>query len=291
MSNRNYNNINVKKEINCRDIEAVYGKFVRIDCGFGSFNDVSGQNLTISNGSFTNIYANNIYTPGLIVDFTNITGTSLTYTNGSFTNLTTTNLSAINATIVNLNLNNTTITNISLTQTALSNIPYVRYNDSSKQILYKNNHYGEFISTIAQTALSNNLKILTYNIYNSYGIIFNISNPSRIVIAQPGVYKIGTSIQFDRTTGSPSGKAQCYFWFKKNGQNVDNSTSAVFIPNKDEIQCGYCEIIQTLNKDDWIEVVIGAEIHDINAHYAPATTSPFSKPAIPSVITTVYQLD
>ena len=288
---KNYTNINVKKEINCRDIEAIYGKFIRIDCGYGSFNELTGQNLTISNGSFTNIYANNIYTPGLVVDFTNITGTSLTYTNGSFTNLNTQNLSALNATITNLNLNNTTITNISLTQTTLSNIPYVRYNDTSKQLLYKNNHYGEFISTISQTALTNNTITLTYNIYNSYGIIFNISNPSRIVIAQPGVYKIGTSIQFDRTTGAPSGKAQCYFWFRKNGQNIDNSATAVFIPSKNDIQCGYAEIIQSLVKDDWIEINIGAEINDIDAHYAPATTSPFSKPAIPSVITTIYQLD
>jgi len=251
---KNYNNINVKKEINCRDIEAIYGKFVRIDCGFGSFNDVTGQNLTISNGSFTN-------------------------------------LSAFNATINNLNLNNTTITNVSLTQTTLSNIPYVRYNDTSKQLLYKNNHYGEFISTISQTAITNSTITLTYNVYNTYGIIFDNLNPSRIVIAQPGVYKIGSSIQFDRTSDSPSGKAQCYFWFKKNNQNIDNSASAVFIPNKNDIQCGYAEIIQTLNKDDWIEVAIGATLNAIDAHYEPATTSPLSKPAIPSVITTIYQLD
>jgi len=265
MSTKNYNNINVKKEINSRYMEAIYGKFIWINCGIGNFNDVIVNNLSTSYGSFTNI-----------------TGTSLTYTNGSFTNLISNNL----------NLNNTTISNISITKTTLSNIPYVRYNDSSKQILYKNNHYGEFISITSQTAITNDIKVLTYDIYNSYGIIFNNSNPSRITIAQPGLYKIGTSIQFDRSTGSPSGKAQCYFWFRKNNQNIDNSSSAVYISNKNEIQCGYAEIIQSLNKDDWIEVVIGAEIHNIDAHYAPATTLPsLPKPAIPSVVTTIYQLD
>jgi len=255
MSSKNYNNINVKKEIHCRDIEGIYGKFVRLDCGFCNFHNISGENLTYTNGTFTN-------------------------------------LSALNANIFNLNLNNTTITNISLTETSLNNIPYVRYNDTTKQILYKNNHYGEFISTISQTALINNFKVLTYNLYNSYGITLDNITPSKIVISQPGIYKIGTSIQFDRTSSSPSGKAQCYFWFRKNNQDILNSTTSVFIPNKNEIQCGYAEIIQSLNQNDWIEVVIGAEINDIDAHYSPATTSPaLVKPAIPSVITTIYQLE
>lgn len=289
MSNRNYNNINVKKEINCRDIEAIYGKFVILDCGFCNFNDVVGQNLTISNGSFTNIYANNIYSPGLIVDFTNITGTSLTYTNGSFTNLTTTNLSALNANITNLNLNNTTISNISLTQTTLSNIPYVRYDDTLKKILYKNNHYGEFISTSLQPVSVNNTLTLVYNSSFTYGINTNNLNQSEIIISQNGIYKIGTSIQFDVINSSS--KVDCYFWFRKNGNDIPNSATAVHINSKGDIQSGYAEIIQQFNASDKIQVVIGSNEGSIEAYYAPASTSVFIRPAIPSVITTVYQLD
>lgn len=202
----------------------------------------------------------------------------------------TTNLSTQNATITNLNLNNTSITNLYLSQTILSDIPYVRYNTMTKQLLYKSNHFGEFISTMNQTAYKNSSIVLTYNLSYTHGINTNNTIQSQIVFTQPGTYKIGTSIQFDRTTGSLGTKAQCYFWFRKNGNDISNTATSVYLTAKSEIQCGYAEIIHFFNASEYIEVAMGGD-EDIDAHYASASSSPsLIKPAIPSVITTVYQI-
>lgn len=52
------------------------------------------------------------------------------------------------------------------------------------------------------------------------------------------------------------------------------------------MKCGYAEIIQSLNANQYIEVAIQGS-QNIQAHYEPADAS---KPALPSVITTIYQL-
>lgn len=221
------------KNLKAKDVEAIYGKFVVLDC-----NSITGQNIIFNNASFTNINVSNFSYSSIILDsstIVNLSVSNLTATNISALNISVSNFLSQNATITNLNLENTFISNISITETTQNEIPFVRYDIINKELLYKFNHYGEFLSTETQIASANDTVLLTYNQSTTYGVYINPSTPSQIIIAQPGVYKIGTSIQFDKTESSGS-KAQCYFWFKKDGNNIDNSTTAVFIPGKNEMR-------------------------------------------------------
>lgn len=246
-----------------------------------SSNNIQASNVNFLNGTFTTISVTNVVGVSVTADLSNISGISLTYTNASFTNL-----FATNATITNLNLNNTFISNISLTSTSLSDIPYVRYNDNTKELLYKRNYFGEFISTQSQTNQGGTSRTLSYTNSFTNGIFVNNLIPSQIIIPQDGIYKIGTSIQFDAS--EPSNKCNCFFWFRVTGTDIPDSATVVHVNSKGDIQSGYAEIIKNLSKNQYVEICISSVTNtNIEAHVEPQTTL---HPLVPSVITTVYQL-
>lgn len=164
------------KNLKAKDVEAIYGKFVVLDC-----NSITGQNIIFNNASFTNINVSNFSYSSIILDsstIVNLSVSNLTATNISALNISVSNFLSQNATITNLNLENTFISNISITETTQNEIPFVRYDIINKELLYKFNHYGEFLSTETQIASANDTVLLTYNQSTTYGVYINPSTPS-----------------------------------------------------------------------------------------------------------------
>jgi hypothetical protein len=153
---------------------------------------------------------------------------------------------------------------------------------------FLNNPYGAFQDSTDQTAA---------NTTTAYAITFDttdfnngvtLSNSSRLNVSQAGIYNIQFSIQFKNTTNDTQ---DVDVWFKKNGTNIDNSNSRFGLPAR-KSSGDPSHLISAMNffvsmeTNDYIEIMwrpsdVGVSIE----HFATSSTP--TRPAIPSVITTV----
>jgi hypothetical protein len=97
-------------------------------------------------------------------------------------------------------------------------------------------------------------------------------------------------IQFARTGGGGGGSAVAEAWIRKNGTDVPNTNSRLLLSG------GSAEAIMTIpiNVDmlagDYVEVVYCATNTNVIAQAFPARTTPWTAPAIPSIIVNIDQV-
>ena len=121
------------------------------------------------------------------------------------------------------------------------------------------------------------------------------SKPTKILVVRDGVYNIAFSAQLDRVSGS--GNADVNIWLRKNGE-----TSAYDVPRTDTkiTMAGNASASKTVaawnfvvsaQAGDYFQLMWSTTDHNIHIITAAAVTTPGSKrPAIPSVILTVWRL-
>lgn len=119
--------------------------------------------------------------------------------------------------------------------------------------------------------------------------------PTKITVNRAGVYNIAFSAQLDRVDGS--GNADINIWVRKNGE-----TSAYDVPRTDTkiTMTGNANASKTVaawnfvfsaNAGDYFQLMWSPTDHNIHIVAAAAVTTPGSeRPAIPSVILTVWRL-
>ena len=144
--------------------------------------------------------------------------------------------------------------------------------------------YGSFDATVDQTlgAINTATAITLTNTLVSNGV--TLSNSSRLNVAEAGYYQIDATIQL--TSGSASAK-NIFFWLRKNGTNVAESTRAVTV----DINSGYLPISLnytiSLAATDYVELYWAA--NDTNVTLDALAASAFA-PTAPSVLVNVSQL-
>lgn len=144
--------------------------------------------------------------------------------------------------------------------------------------------YGSFDSTIDQTlgAINTATAVTLSNTLSSNGI--TLSSGSRLNVAEAGFYQIDAVFQL--TSGSSSAK-NVYFWLRKNGTNVAESTRAVTV----NINGGFVPISLnytiSLLATDYVELYWAA--NDTNVTLDALAASAFA-PAAPSVLVNIQQL-
>jgi hypothetical protein len=160
----------------------------------------------------------------------------------------------------------------------------LNYNTSTKELSYKPYAYGQFISTTSQSinATTGNLVVISSAVNNS--VLTLVSN--KITFNQVGKFKIGASLQFSQNGGSGT---TATFYFKKNGTNVANSGTRIYIPGNNTEASGYAEIVEDITSaTDYIEVYVYSKSTGITIQQLGAVGD---APATPGVIVSVYQLN
>lgn len=141
-------------------------------------------------------------------------------------------------------------------------------------------NYGEFLSTATQTNLdTTNGNATTFDTTTLSRNVSIVSN-SRITFAQAGVYNIQISMQVTKTD---SGTDTFTFWFKKNGVNIDNSTTSMVLGGNNDSHIAALNILESFAANDYIELWWYSPDANVQLLYAGAT-APY--PATPSVILT-----
>jgi hypothetical protein len=152
-------------------------------------------------------------------------------------------------------------------------------------------YYGSFIDTTTQTAAVINtaypVKLGVTELSNGVSIVNNLSsNPTRITIANAGIYNIQFSLQLEKTGGS--GNMTTDIWLRKNGVNIPNTTGKVVLTgsaNASPTIAAWNYVIDASSNDYfelmWATSNVNVEIVK-NAAIAP-------HPLVPSAILTVTQ--
>jgi len=127
----------------------------------------------------------------------------------------------------------------------------------------------------ANTPLALNLGSLGINIGG-----YTLAN-STLTVPVAGTYQFSPSLQFNTTSG---GLNTVDFWMTKNGADLPNSASRVTVENNGE-NLGTVVLFDTAAAGDQYGIKIASADANMEAGFFQSTiTTPYTRPAIPSVI-------
>ncbi len=110
-----------------------------------------------------------------------------------------------------------------------------------------------------------------------------------IVIPTTAVYEINHSVQLDKSGG---GVSPCDFWLRNNGVDIPNSASQIVVQGTAGEVLATVSLILPLAANDKVEVVMASSDATMEATFFQSTvTTPYTRPAIPSLITNVKSLN
>jgi len=152
-------------------------------------------------------------------------------------------------------------------------------------------YYGAFQDNTSQTAASINtayaVKLNTTDLTNGVSVVNDgSSNPTRITLANTGIYNIQFSLQLEKTGGS--GNMIADIWIRKNGVDIPSTTGKVVLTgsaNASPVIAAWNYVLN-LVAGDYVQLMWATSNTNVEI-VAAAATSPH--PAIPSAILTVTQ--
>jgi hypothetical protein len=152
-------------------------------------------------------------------------------------------------------------------------------------------YYGAFQDTTSQTAASINtayaVKFNTTDLSNGVTVVNDgSSNPTRVTLANTGVYNIQFSLQMEKTGGS--GNMIADIWIRKNGVNVPSTTGKIVLTgsaNASPVVAAWNYVLN-LVAGDYVQLMWSTSNTNVEI-VAAGPTAPH--PAIPSSILTVTQ--
>jgi len=152
-------------------------------------------------------------------------------------------------------------------------------------------YYGAFQDTTSQTAASINtaypVKFNTTDLTNGVSVVNDgNSNPTRITLANTGIYNIQFSLQLEKTGGS--GNMIADIWIRKNGVDIPSTTGKVVLTgsaNASPVIASWNYVLN-LVAGDYVQLMWATSNTNVEI-VAAAATAPH--PAIPSAILTVTQ--
>lgn len=119
------------------------------------------------------------------------------------------------------------------------------------------------------------------------GISF--SNNTRFTVSTPGLYEFIVTSQIERVANS--GTDYVYFWLKKNGVNVDNTTSTIAVVGNANTAADLItkNLVVVLEANDYVEFAWATTTADIVLKAFPTGSNP-TRPASPSAKVTATRI-
>lgn len=145
-------------------------------------------------------------------------------------------------------------------------------------------YYGRFTRLTDQTATNSNqaTPVIFDTTEISNGVSIVAGNPSQVQVTVSGFYQFDVSAQ----VSAASNKGIVYFWFRKNGVDVEHSTRATTVTNGDTFNIS-STIALSLDTNDYIEVLWARSAAGIVLDAIPATAF---APSTASVMLNVSQI-
>ena len=131
----------------------------------------------------------------------------------------------------------------------------------------------------------------TYIVNNSQTVASTAltgSRNSKIVCQDSGVYNFNFSLQ---VTSSSSSSQTLTIWARKNGVDVPNSATKITIASNTSVIVPAWTFTLSMNANDVFEMGWACDDNKVTLTADAAQTTPFVRPAIPSILLTVTQIN
>ena len=161
---------------------------------------------------------------------------------------------------------------------------YGSFKASSSDVAYAGAKYGSFYDTTDQTGSTSAATAVKFgtNDINGHGIsvVTNGSALTRITYASAGVYMVAPNLQFKNTD---TANHSATIWLRKNGTNVDNSSTVINVPKATDGGLTFFQIVFYMNiaANDYVEVMWLPDNTAVTIDYTAAGAI---APAVPSAI-------
>jgi hypothetical protein len=147
---------------------------------------------------------------------------------------------------------------------------------------------GSFFSNASTNLTSNVVTVVTLNNTDANATVATTLSNGSVQVTYAGVYNYQFSAQFENS-GSQAHDVD--FWVRVDGNNVYESATQLTIPSKHGNRNGAAvaalNIFVTAEANSVIDFVCAASHPDIRLAALPASSSPFDRPSIPSLISTI----
>ena len=147
---------------------------------------------------------------------------------------------------------------------------------------------GSYFSNQTVTLSANVATVITLNNTDSNATIDTALSNGSVQVTYPGVYNYQFSAQFE----NPDSQAHDVdFWVRVDNTDVYESATQLTVPSKHGSRNGAAvaalNIFVTAEANSVIDFVTAASHPDVRLAALPASSSPFVRPSIPSLIVTV----
>lgn len=147
---------------------------------------------------------------------------------------------------------------------------------------------GSFFSNVAQTTTANVATVMTLNNTDSNATIATSLSNGSVLITYPGVYNYQFSAQFFNTASQDH---DVDVWIRINGVDGYESATQLTVPSKHGSANGAVvaawNFLTAVPANSTVDLVWAPYNGAVTLGYAPSQSSPFVRPSIPSLITTV----
>ena len=140
---------------------------------------------------------------------------------------------------------------------------------------------GQFESHVDQTATSANVAyVVQMNNAAPFNTGITIASSTNVTVAAAGIYSINASIQF---SNSDTANHLATFWYRRNGNNIDNSASVISVPKSTDggKTLGQVTIFESITVSSYIQLVWSPDNINVTLDYTAASGV---IPEVPSVI-------
>lgn len=147
-----------------------------------------------------------------------------------------------------------------------------------------NRAYGQFYSTQDQTAAASTPTAVTFNNSEAFNAGVSVVSNSRITFAAAGDYDVYFNVQL---ANAENADHEVTFWLKLNGSDITASATRIVVPASGVGGTGFFAFntILRVTAGQYVEVYWAPEDADVSLSYEAAEPStPFARPAIPSVV-------
>ena len=149
--------------------------------------------------------------------------------------------------------------------------------------------YGAFSDTTSQAiAVANTPQTITMNTTDIVDGVYLGSPTSRIYCPKSTNYDFQFSLAVQSTNASL--KTIC-IWCRVDGVDVPNSATDLTLSGSGTQLVASWNFLLPMNAGQYFELVWSSDSTDVSLYYSAAQTSPYARPAIPSVIMTVTQVN
>jgi hypothetical protein len=149
--------------------------------------------------------------------------------------------------------------------------------------------HGEFWSTADQSTTADTATAITFTDSAGHNAGITLVSSSQITLAAAGIYRIMVTLQF---ANSDTADRTAFFWFRKNGTDITASASKIAIPKSADggAILAAVEILESVTAGQYIECYWAPDNAAVTLENFASISSPYVRPAIPSVILTAVRI-